>query len=211
MSAMQTESDDTIDGLLRDGLSWISRVGRTYALLWGTAMVAPWKCARTYIVDRDQTRAIGFVMVMISVWLGLGAVLNTASWPVIGGLSSVSFLIWLALLAVFVAPIAVHVLAFIATVVLVATVHDRAPVSETVQVIAFAMAPVVFFAIPVVEVQAAAAVYATALLVIGLRTVHRTSVWRAFLAAVIPAYLLFGVGFGANDALVELLRATTII
>lgn len=197
--------------MLTDVSGWVITTGKLYTVLWLTAMTAPWVCFRQYIVERDQTRAIGFAMVMIGAWLFAGLALGTATYPVIGGAPVVSFLIWLALLTVVVAPVAIHLLAFIATVVLAATVAERGTVSETVQAITYAMAPAVFLAVPLDAVQAAFALFGSLLLVYGLKVVHSTSIWRAFLAGIIPAYLLFGVGFGADAAIVEMLRTYYII
>lgn len=208
---MGTSSSSLATGLIRDGTSWLTARVSTFGRVWGTAMIAPWHCFDRYTVEGDQTRAIGFSVVVVAIWLSLGTFSGTVSYPVIGEMPSVSFVLWFAVLALLVIPIGLHVLAFISTLVILATVRERATVSETVQTIAFAMSPAVFLSVPVVEVQAVAAVHGSVLVVYGLRIVHATSFWRALLAGVLPAYLLFGLGFGAQEAVIELLRTHYII
>lgn len=112
-----------------------------------------------------------------------------------------------------VAPLVLHLAAALATLSLIPVVDDRAGVSETVQVIAYAAAPAVFAAIPVPQVRLLAALYGVLLLVVGLAVVHETSLPRAFLAGAAPALFVFGLALGGIAALeavlgVELARGT---
>jgi hypothetical protein len=115
------------------------------------------------------------------------------------------------LVAVLVAPAVLHLLAALQTLALMLFVRDRAGVSETVQVLAYATAPCPLAAVPVPELRVACCLYAAALLVVGLVTVHRTTAGRAVLAAALPTTLLFGYGFGGVGAFVALLRAWYIV
>ena len=198
-------------GILEDAKQWTVAKARTYAMVWFTAIVAPWICFTDFITERDQTRAIGFIVLMVVFWQLMTVLLGEPSHPIIGNSPTVSLIVWTVLLALFVAPVAIHLLAFVTTLVLIAVVEERASVSETVQVLAYATAPVVFLPIPVVALQVAIGLYGSFILVYGLRVVHEISIWRALLAGIIPAYLLFGMGFGADDALLELLRGYRII
>lgn len=112
-----------------------------------------------------------------------------------------------------VAPLVLHLAAALATLSLIPVVDDRAGVSETVQVIAYAAAPAVFASIPVPQVRLLAALYGVILLVVGLAVVHETSLPRAFLAGAAPALFVFGLAVGGIAALeavlgVELARGT---
>jgi len=69
-------------------------------------------------------------------------------------------------------------------------------VSQTVQVLAYAAAPAALAGVPAAPLRLAAAAYGSGLLVVGLATVHRTSIGRAALAAALHAALVFGYGFG---------------
>ena len=80
-------------------------------------------------------------------------------------------------------------------------VRDRAGVSETVQVVAYATAPAVVAGLPYPEVRILATLYGAALLVVGLATVHGTTLGRAAVAGAIPATLVFGYAFGGLFAL----------
>jgi hypothetical protein len=113
------------------------------------------------------------------------------------GLTAVFVLL---LLAVVVAPAALHLAAAIQTVLLMLLVDDRAGVSETVQIIGYASAPCVFAWVPIPGVAALCGLYAAGLLIVGLAVVHRTTPLRAAVAGIVPAILVFGVGFGAIAA-----------
>jgi len=97
--------------------------------------------------------------------------------------------------AVVAAPAGLHLTAAIQTVLLMLTVDDRAGVSETVQVVAYATAPCALAWIPVPAIAAACTLYGAGLLVLGLAVVHTTSLLRAIIAGGIPAVLVFGVGY----------------
>lgn len=118
-----------------------------------------------------------------------------------------------------VAPLVLHLAAALATLSLLPVVEDRAGVSETVQVIAYAAAPCVAVATPVgslevvstpvgpiavsvgILVRIAATAYASLLLGVGLAVVHRTTPLRAAIAAVLPAAFVFGAVFGGFAAI----------
>jgi hypothetical protein len=100
-----------------------------------------------------------------------------------------------------VAPLVLHLAAALTTLSLLPVVDDRAGVSETVQVIAYAAAPAVFTAVPVPAIRLLAAVYGSILLVVGLSVVHETSLPSAFLAGSMPAVFVFGLVLGGIDAL----------
>jgi hypothetical protein len=139
--------------------------------------------------------------------LGL-AVLDPGRFPAAGVLRAAVVVL---LVAVLVAPAVLHLLAALQTLCLMVTVRDRAGVSETVQVLAYATAPCPLAAAPIPELTVASCLYGGALLVAGLVTVHRTTAGRALLAAALPGTLLVGYGFGGVDALTSLLRAWYII
>lgn len=208
---MGTSSRSLASGLARDAGRWLATRLSLFLRIWVTALVTPGRCVTEYRLDRDQTRAVGYGVAVVAAWLAVGVTAGTVSHPVIGGMSTVSLVLWFALLGVLVVPVGLHLLAFVTTLVLIATVPERAPVSDTVQALAFGMSPAVLLAVPIVEVQAFVALYGSLALLYALRVVHGTSIWRAMLAGVLPAYLLFYVGFGAADATVEVLQAYYLI
>lgn len=185
-------------------------VARTVRL-WGETLLTPWRVFPGGIRPGEQLPAVIFTVLVTGAWVAVRVAVDPGAVPVLGDAPVVSMLIWAALLAVVVAPVAVHVMAAVATVVLIAIASDRAGVSETVQTVAFAMAPAPVLATGVAELQVLATIYGTFLVMYGLSAVHRVSPERALLAGAVPAYVLFVVGFGADAGFVELMRRWYII
>ncbi|MFW6448062.1 MAG: YIP1 family protein [Halobacteriota archaeon] len=179
--------------------------------LWGATLVFPWRVFPDRVRRGDQTPAMVLAVLVTGAWVAVRVVMDPDWYPVLGDSPRASVVIWALLLSVVVAPVAVHVLAAVVTVILLAVAPERAGVSESVQVVAFALAPAPLIATGVAEVQVAAALYGTGLLVYGLARVHRVSAERAMLAAVLPAYALFVLGFGADTGFVELMRRWYLI
>lgn len=198
------------DGRATGAAGGVSLLGRSLRL-WIETLVTPWRVFPDRVRVGDQTRAIIIAILVAGAWVAVRIGAAPGSFPILGGSTAASLLIWALLLSVVVAPLGVHVLAAIATVVLHAVASDRAGVSETVQTVAFATAPAPVIATGVAELQVLAALYGGALLVFGLIRVHRISIERAVLVGVIPAYLMFVVGFGAGDGFVELMRRWYLI
>lgn len=181
---------------------------RGIARAWAEVLVRPQRFFSHGVAPGDQAPGLVFAVVMaVAYALGL-ALFDPGRFPVSGGLRAAVVVL---LVAVLVAPAALHLLAALQTLALMATVRDRAGVSETVQVIAYATAPCPLAAAPVPELTAACCLYGAALLVVGLAVVHDTATGRATLAGALPAAILFGSGFGGFDALHTLLRAWYII
>ena len=108
-------------------------------------------------------------------------------------------------------PVVLYLVAAAATLVLVPLAPDRAGVSETVQVVAYATAPCLLASVPVLEVRALAVTYGAVLVVVGLAVVHRVSLARAALAAVVPVVVGFGYGFRGVEAVGTLLRGWFVV
>jgi len=174
---------------------------RGLARAWAEVLVRPRRFFTNGVAPGEQAPGLAFAVVVAVVYVaGLLAVqpeliLGTSVVPILGGSTGVTMLLVLLVTAVVAAPAGLHLTAAIQTVVLLLTVDDRAGVSETVQVIAYATAPCALAWIPVSSVAAACTLYGAGLLTLGLATVHETSLPRAIVAGVIPAALVFGVGF----------------
>ena len=108
---------------------------------------------------------------------------------------------WISIVVLLVAPLGLHLLSALQTLLLLVAVTDRAGISQTVQVLAYATAPCVVAGVPIPAIRAIACLHGAVLLIVGLRIVHETSIIRAILAGFIPAFLLFGYGFGGVAAL----------
>lgn len=181
------------------------------ARAWGEVLVRPWRFFRVGIAPGDQAPGLAFAAAVVLVEEASRFALVEGAYPVFAGRPLVSAALALAVAVVLVAPAALHLTAALVTVLLAVLTWlgdfapDRGGVSETVQVLAYAAAPCVFAgaAVPVLRVLCTA--YGTALLVVGLSTVHDISVPRAIVVAVLPAALVFGYGFRGFAAAATLL------
>ena len=181
---------------------------RGIARAWVEVLVRPRRFFENGVAPGDQAPGLVFAVVTAVSYALTLALLDPANFPATGALRAAVVVLLVALL---VAPAVLHLLAAIQTLCLLAAVRDRAGVSETVQVLAYATAPCPLAAVPMPTVRLVACLYGVALLIVGLGTVHRTTTERAALAAAVPAALLFGYGFRGFDALLTLLRAWYIV
>ena len=171
------------------------------ARAWAAVLRRPRRFFTTGVAPGEQAPGLAFAVVVAVVYVaGLlavqpGLILGTSVVPILGGSTGLTMLLVLLVTAVVAAPAGLHLTAAIQTVLLMLTVDDRAGVSETVQVVAYATAPCALTWIPVPAVAAACTLYGAGLLLVGLATVHETSLLRAIIAGGIPAALVFGVGF----------------
>jgi hypothetical protein len=173
---------------------------------WVEVLVRPRRFFRNGVAPGDQAPGLSFAVAVSLVYvLGLFA-FQPALIPDLGGGVAVPFVLSVLAVALVIAPATLHLTAALQTVLLIATVRDRAGVSETVQVIAYATAPAVVAGVPFPEVRILATLYGAALLVIGLATVHGTSLGRAAVAGAVPATLVFGYAFRGLTPLVALVE-----
>ena len=178
---------------------------------WIEVLVRPRQFFRNGVAPGDQAPGLVFaVAVAVAYAVGLFAFVPERV-PALAGGETVSAAIALAAVALVVAPAALHLTAALQTIILILTVRDRAGVSETVQVVAYATAPCVAAGLPVPSLRLVCTLYGAALLVVGLREVHDTTTARAIAAGAIPATLLFGSAFGGLDAGEAVLRAAGLI
>ena len=180
---------------------------------WIEVIVRPKRFFRNGIAPGDQAPGLVFAILVSVVHVATRFAFFPESVP---GRESEQPIVWLVLtfivVAVFVTPVVLHLVAALQTVLLVPLVDDRAGVSKTVQVIAYAVAPcavsglslpalwlargsstVVISTLPLLWLLTA--VYGAVLLVIGIAVVHDTSIPRAAIATVLPAVFVFGYGF----------------
>ncbi len=184
---------------------------RGIARAWIEVLVRPRQFFHNGVAPGDQAPGLVFAVAVAVVYtLGLFAFVPSRI-PALALGPGVSAAIALAAVSLVVAPATLHLTAALQTVILILTVPDRAGVSETVQVIAYAAAPCVIAGVPVPAVRAGCTLYAGALLVVGLREVHDTTTTRAALAGAVPATLLFGTAFGGIDAGMALARVAGLI
>lgn len=174
---------------------------RGLARAWVEVLVRPRRFFTNGVAPGDQAPGLTFAVCVALVFLATRFALSPASVPLDVGRPLVSAALSLFVAGLIVAPLTLHLASALQTVILVASVRDRAGVSETVQVVAYATAPCVFAGLPVPGVRVLAAAWGFGLLIFGMATVHRTSLPRAALATFVPGLLVFGYAFSGVFAL----------
>ena len=195
------------EGGRRRGLRGVARA-------WAEVLVHPRRFFSNGVAPGDQAPGLAFAVIVAVVYVcGLlavqpDAILGTAAIPILGGSSLLTIVLVLLVTVIVAAPAGLHLTAAIQTVVLMLTVDDRAGVSETVQVLAYATAPCALGWLPFPAMTLICALYGAGLLAVGLAVVHEITLPRATLAATLPATLVFGVAYGglwAGKAVVAVL------
>lgn len=174
---------------------------------WLEVLVRPQRFFAAGVAPGDQGPGLTFAIAVVLVAQGTRFGLGTDPYPVIGGQPLLSGAFWLFAVAVLVAPVVLHAVAALQTVLLSLGTEERGGVSETVQVLAYASAPCAFAGLPLAPLQVAVGVWAGVLYVLGLVVVHDLSPARAILLGVVPAVVAYGYGFRTLSAARELARA----
>lgn len=180
---------------------------------WVEVMFRPRRFFRNGVAPGDQAPGLIFAVSVVLVEELVRFALVADAYPAVSGVAALDGLLWLGVAALLVAPAALHLVAALQTVLLAATfVRDRAGISETVQVLAYATAPCVFAGVPVPEVRAVCGLYGFVLLLVGMGQLHGiTRGLQAVLATAVPGSIVFGYGFRAFHAIGVLLRRWYII
>lgn len=206
MAAIQTDKPTHLQVVLVT--QWVNPSGRGrargpagFVRAWFGVLTAPRQFFARAVAPGDQAPGLVFLAAVAGVAEASRYALVDGAAPVFGGRPLASAAFTLLLTVVLVAPAGLHLLAALQTVLLWPITAHRAGVSETVQVIAYATAPCVVAGLPFPAVRAACAVYGTALLVVGIATVHELDLAEGAIAAAIPAALLFGVAFRGFEAI----------
>jgi hypothetical protein len=174
------------------------------ARAWVEVLIRPRRFFGAGVGAGDQAPALTFVMAVVALEEATRFLLVENAVPAVEGLE-VPESVALAAAVLIVAPVSLHLITAIQTVLLMAGAPERGGVSETVQVLAYATAPCVFAGAPVPALRVGCAAYGTALYVAGLARVHDLSLPRAAVVGAVPAAIAFGYGFRGFDALLWLL------
>lgn len=191
---------------------------RGLARAWVEVLVRPRRFFHTGVAPGDQAPGLVFAVAVAVVFLGTRFLTVPASRPGFFRSEAASVVVGLLVVALVVVPVALHLVAALEVVVLVAVARDRAGVSETVQVVAYATAPMALAGVGVDPVgaggttirtavagwQLLCALYGVGLLVVGMRVVHDLSLPRAVVAALVPGIVVFGYFFGGVSAVAQL-------
>ena len=179
---------------------------RGLARAWVEVLVRPGRFFRNGVAPADQAPGLTFALAVAFTFVGGRLLLSPESLPgysrvvAATGRPVLSAVVLAGAIGFLVAPLVLHLAAALATLSLMAVVDDRAGISETVQVVAYASAPAVFVAVPHPAVQVAATSYSALLVAVGFAVVHETSPPRAAVAALLPAVFVFGLAFGGIGA-----------
>ena len=186
---------------------------------WAQVLRRPRRFFRAGIAPGDQAPGLIFASVVVLIEeLGRFLVVELASrglvstgpfpYPEIGGYTPGVATLALLGIIVFVAPITVHLTAAIQTLLLIPTAPDRGGISETVQVMCYAMAPCVVAGLPIPSLRVFVTLWAVVLYVVGTAVVHELSLPKAAAVGALPAAILFGYGFRGFDAVTTLASAS---
>lgn len=181
------------------------------ARAWVDVLVRPQQFFRSAVVPGNQGAGLVFAMAVVAVEEASRLVLVPDAIPPVVGGPVVSGVLVVGFATLLVAPVGLHLVAALQTLLLRPLVPDRAGVAETVQVVAYAAAPCALAGPPVPWLRALCGLYGTWLLVVGLQTVHGTSRRRAALAGLVIAAIVFGYGFRGFGAVGAQLAAWYII
>lgn len=162
---------------------------------WAEVLVRPRRFFRTGVAPGDQGPGFVFTVLVAFAATTLHLALAPAARPDSAGSELASSALLIAGLSLLAAPLALHLVAAVATVALLAFTDRRGTISETVQVLAYATAPCVLAGVPHPAVALAVTLYGTGLLVVGTATVHGLSLPRAAAVAALPAAFVFGVAY----------------
>lgn len=111
---------------------------RGLARAWVEVMVRPKRFFRNGVAPGDQAPGLYFAVTIALLFIGTRFLFDPASVPSFSGRPVVSAALTLLAVGLIVAPLTLHLTAALQTIILMLTVDDRAGVSETVQVVAYA-------------------------------------------------------------------------
>jgi len=184
---------------------------RAVARAWFEVLVRPRRFFRAAVAPGDQAPGLTFAMAVVLVEEASRLALVPGAVPALTGSRAVSAVITVAVAVLIVTPAALHLVAAIQTLPLMVLADERAGISETVQVLAYAAAPCALAGVPIAGVRIVATAYGAVLLVVGLSVIHGIGPRRAAVAGAVPAVLVFGYGFRGFSALATLLTRWYII
>lgn len=181
------------------------------AARWVDLLVRPRRFFGRAVVPGDQAPGLLFAMAVVLIEESMRVFLVPGAVPDTAAESAISAVLAVAVAVLLVTPVALHLVAAVATLLLVGLVPERATVSETVQVLAYATAPCAFAGVPDPAIRVLVAGYGTALLVVGIGEVHDIGRQTAAAVAALPAVIMFGYGFRGFAAVADLLARWYII
>ena len=185
---------------------------------WAEMLRRPRQFFRAGIAPGDQAPGLVFASMVVLfeeasrflvVELAGRGLLSTGpfAYPAIGEFTPGVAVLALLGIIVFVTPATVHLTAALQTLLLVPVAPERGGVSETVQVMCYAMAPCVLAGLPSPELRILVTAWGAALYIVGTAVVHELDAARATLVGAVPAAIVFGYGFRGFAAVEALVGA----
>jgi len=176
------------------------------ARAWLEVLLRPRRFFRAGIAPGDQAPGLIFASTVVLfeelsrfavVTLAERGVISTGPfpYPAIGEFTPGVAVLALLGIIVFVTPATVHLTAALQTLLLVPTAPERGGVSETVQVMCYAMAPCLLAGLPSPELRVLVTLWGAGLYVVGTAVVHELRLPVAAVVAGLPAAVVFGYGF----------------
>jgi len=173
---------------------------------WVEVLFRPRRFFRAGVAPGDQAPGLVFASTVVLfeelsrfavVTLAERGVISTGPffYPAIGEFTPGVAVLALLGIIVFVTPATVHLTAALQTLLLVPTAPERGGVSETVQVMCYAMAPCLFAGLPVPELRVLVALWGAGLYIVGTAVIHEVRLPVAAVVAALPAAIVFGYGF----------------
>lgn len=177
---------------------------------WLEVLRRPRRFFENGVAPGDQAPGLVFAVSVAVVYVATRFAVLPSARPTFFASEAASIFVGLLVAALIIAPVALHLVAALEVLILMVVVRDRAGVSETVQVIGYATAPMALAGVGVPSALATVpylpelvaawrlglALWGTCLLVVGMAIVHDTSLGRATLAVAVPAVVVFGYLFG---------------
>jgi hypothetical protein len=182
---------------------------------WAEVLRAPRRFFGAAIAPGDQAPGLIFASTVVLfeeasrflvVELAARGFLSTGpfQYPAIGDFTPGVAVLALLGIIVFVTPATVHLTAALQTLLLVPVAPERGGVSETVQVMCYAMAPCLLAGLPSPELRILATAWGAGLYIVGTAVVHELRLPRAALVGSVPAAIVFGYGFRGFAAVTTL-------
>ncbi|MDS0276385.1 YIP1 family protein [Halomicroarcula sp. S1AR25-4] len=183
---------------------------------WAEILIRPRRFFRTGVAPGDQAPGLVFAAMVVLVEeasrflvvdLARRGLVSTGPflYPAIGDFTPGIAVLALLAVIVFVTPATVHLTAALQTLLLLPVAPDRGGVSETVQVMCYAMAPCLLAGLPSPELRVLVTAWGAALYVVGTAVIHDLRIGIAAVVAALPAAIVFGYGFRGFDAAIWLL------
>lgn len=162
---------------------------------WIEVLTRPRRFFATGIGEGDQGPGLTFAILVAGGFITEWVIASPSVIPGVAESRLLSGVVTILAVSLLAAPAGLHLTAALITLSLVVFVEERSGVSQTVQVAAYATAPMVFAGPPVPALRVVCGIYGIVLLAVGIRTVHDASWPRVALVSAVPGVFAFGIAY----------------